>query len=118
MPLKNVSGQSYVETIRILGSSLVLPIPKNANVLVQLITIGNSIRLKWVGSRLCCLTVSLSLSHWYPGSGVVHGHILKTKFILTRSKVKANVTVAQKWYTTLHHLKMHQHTKFWNSYLK
>ena len=23
------------------------------------------------GSRLRCLTVSLSLSHWYPGSGVV-----------------------------------------------
>ena len=25
----------------------------------------------WDGSRLWCLTVSLSLSHWYPGSGVV-----------------------------------------------
>ena len=24
-----------------------------------------------LGSRLLCLTVSLSLSHWYPGSGVV-----------------------------------------------
>ena len=24
-----------------------------------------------LGSRLCCLTVSLLLSHWYPGSGVV-----------------------------------------------
>ena len=24
-----------------------------------------------LGSCLCCLTVSLSLSHWYPGSGVV-----------------------------------------------
>ena len=24
-----------------------------------------------LGSHLCCLTVSLSLSHWYPGSGVV-----------------------------------------------
>ena len=24
-----------------------------------------------VGSRLWCLTVSLSLSHWYPGSDVV-----------------------------------------------
>ena len=24
-----------------------------------------------LGSRLWCLTVSLSLSHWYPGSGVV-----------------------------------------------
>ena len=23
------------------------------------------------GSRLCCTTMSLSLSHWYPGSGVV-----------------------------------------------
>ena len=24
-----------------------------------------------LGCRLCCLTVSLSLSNWYPGSGVV-----------------------------------------------
>ena len=24
-----------------------------------------------IGSRLWCLTVSLSLSHWYSGSGVV-----------------------------------------------
>ena len=24
-----------------------------------------------LGSRLWCLTVSLSLCHWYPGSGVV-----------------------------------------------
>ena len=24
-----------------------------------------------LGSRLRCLTASLSLSHWYPGSGVV-----------------------------------------------
>ena len=24
-----------------------------------------------LGSRLWCLTVSLSLSHWYPGSGAV-----------------------------------------------
>ena len=24
-----------------------------------------------LGTRLWCLTVSLSLSHWYPGSGVV-----------------------------------------------
>ena len=24
-----------------------------------------------LGSRLWCLAVSLSLSHWYPGSGVV-----------------------------------------------
>ena len=24
-----------------------------------------------LGSRLCCLPMSLSLSNWYPGSGVV-----------------------------------------------
>ena len=24
-----------------------------------------------LGSRLWCLTVNLSLSHWYPGTGVV-----------------------------------------------
>ena len=29
-----------------------------------------------LGSRLWCLTVSLSLSHWYPGSGVVLDCIL------------------------------------------
>ena len=28
-----------------------------------------------VGSRLWCLTVSLSLSHWYPGPGVVLDYI-------------------------------------------
>ena len=28
-----------------------------------------------LGSRLCCPTVSLALSHWYPGSGVVLGCI-------------------------------------------
>ena len=28
-------------------------------------------RAERLGSRLWCLTVSLSLSHWYPGSGVV-----------------------------------------------
>ena len=28
-----------------------------------------------LGSRLWCLTVSLSLSRWYPGSGVVLDYI-------------------------------------------
>ena len=28
-----------------------------------------------LGSRLWCLTVSSSLSHWYPGSGVVLDYI-------------------------------------------
>ena len=28
-----------------------------------------------LGSRLLCLAVSLSLSHWYPWSGVVLNHI-------------------------------------------
>ena len=33
---------------------------------------GHLLRKGWpLGSRLWCLTVSLSLSHWYPGSGVV-----------------------------------------------
>ena len=33
---------------------------------------GHMLRKGWpLGSRLWCLTVSLSLSHWYPGSGVV-----------------------------------------------
>ena len=33
---------------------------------------GHLLGKSWpLGSRLWCLTVSLSLSHWYPGSGVV-----------------------------------------------
>ena len=33
---------------------------------------GHLVGKAWpLGSRLWCLTVSLSLSHWYPGSGVV-----------------------------------------------
>ena len=33
---------------------------------------GHLLRKGWpFGSNLCCLIVSLSLSHWYPGSGVV-----------------------------------------------
>ena len=33
---------------------------------------GHLLRKDWqIGSRLWYLTVSLSLSHWYPGSGVV-----------------------------------------------
>ena len=33
---------------------------------------GHLLRKGWpFGSRLWCITVSLSLSHWYPGSGVV-----------------------------------------------
>ena len=33
---------------------------------------GNLLGKGWpLGSRLWCLTVSLSLSNWYPGSGVV-----------------------------------------------
>ena len=33
---------------------------------------GHLLGKDWpLGSRLLCLTVSLSLSHWYPGSGVI-----------------------------------------------
>ena len=33
---------------------------------------GHLLEKGWpLGSRLLCLTVSLLLSHWYPGSGVV-----------------------------------------------
>ena len=43
-----------------------------------------------LGSRLWCLTVSLSLSHWYPGSGVVLDCIdswsLPTSFLLINIK--------------------------------
>ena len=36
------------------------------------ISCGHQLGKGWpLGSRLWCLTVSLSLSHWYPGSGVV-----------------------------------------------
>ena len=34
------------------------------------------------------------------------------QFLETRSEVKFKVTVTQLWYRTLHHLKMHPHTKF------
>ena len=30
----------------------------------------------------------------------------------TRSEVKVNATVTKEWYATLHHTKMHVHTKF------
>ena len=33
---------------------------------------GHLLGKEWpLGSRLWCIIVSLSLSHWYPGSGVV-----------------------------------------------
>ena len=32
---------------------------------------GHLLGKSWPGSRLWCLIVKLSLSHWYPGSGVV-----------------------------------------------
>ena len=34
------------------------------------------------------------------------------QFLETRSEVKFKITVAQLWYATLHHPKMHYHTKF------
>ena len=38
---------------------------------------GHLLEKGWpLGSRLCCLTVSLSLSHWYPGSDVVLNFIV------------------------------------------
>ena len=37
------------------------------------------------------------------------GHFITIK---TKSEVKVKVTVTQKWYATLCHLKMHPHTKF------
>ena len=40
-----------------------------------------------------------------------HEHILK-KLIFNWVRGQAKVTVTQKWYTTLGHLKMHRHTKF------
>ena len=48
------------------------------------------------GSRMWCLTVSLSLSHWYPGSGVVlycidswslHPYLLQTDWIQIRPDI-------------------------------
>ena len=36
------------------------------------VSCGHKLGKGWpLGSRLLCLTVSLSISHWYPGSGVV-----------------------------------------------
>ena len=50
-----------------------LPCICYAFVLVCLnVSCGHLLGKGWsLGSRLWCLTVSLSLSHWYPGSGVV-----------------------------------------------
>ena len=45
---------------------LVFAIPLFASVYMCLLGKGRSL-----GSHLWCLTVSLTLSHWYPGSGVV-----------------------------------------------
>ena len=48
-----------------------------------------------LGSRLWCLTVSLSLSHWYPGSGVVldcidfwsvHPYLLSIRPVVSEKK--------------------------------
>ena len=41
-----------------------------------------------------------------------HDDILKKNLIFTRSEVNAKVKVIQKWYMTLHHLKMHPHANF------
>ena len=39
---------------------------------VYILPCGHLLGKGWpLGSRLWCLTVSLLLSHWYPGSGVV-----------------------------------------------
>ena len=55
--LKIIGGTSFVDLLCF--SCLVFAMPLFASVYMCL------------GSRLWCLTVSLSLSHWYPGSGVV-----------------------------------------------
>ena len=40
------------------------------------VSYGHLLGKGWpLGSRLCCLAVSLLLSHWYPGSGVVLDYI-------------------------------------------
>ena len=53
---------------------LVFAMPLCASVLYVLR--GHPLGKCWpLGSGLWCLTVSLSLSHWYPGSGVVLGCI-------------------------------------------
>ena len=49
---------------------LVFVVPLCASVFCALwSTAGKGLNL---GSRLWCLTVSLSLSHWYPGSSALH----------------------------------------------
>ena len=52
---------------------LVFVMPLCASIYFRLVvTAGKG--LNFFGSRLWCLTVSLSLSHWYPESGVVHDY--------------------------------------------
>ena len=40
-----------------------------------------------------------------------HDHI-QVKLFLTKSEVKAKVTVIKKWYAKLQHPQLHQHTTF------
>ena len=51
---------------------LVFALPLYVSVYLCLYLLGKGCPL---GSCLWCLAVSLSLSHWYPGSGVVLGCI-------------------------------------------
>ena len=54
-----------------------------------------------LGSRLWCLTVSLSLSNWYPGSGVVLDCIDSWSLQPTSSTVNINLSDVTNIYTTL-----------------
>ena len=56
---------------------------------------GHQLANGWpLGSRLWCITVSLSLSHWYPGSGVVLDCIDSRSLhpYLLRNQIKVNTT--------------------------
>ena len=52
---------------------LVFPVPLCASVYIALWSPAGKGLTSWL--RLWCLTASLSLSHWYPWSGVLLDHI-------------------------------------------
>ena len=74
-----------------------------------LMACGHLLGKGWpLGSRLWCLIVSLLLSHWYPGSGVVLDCIdswsLSSSLLLCTCNSISNISKARRswWWQTIH----------------
>ena len=86
-----ISGTSFVDILWVFFFVLVFAMS-------LYVLCGHLLGKGWpLGSRLWCLSLSLSLSHWYPGSGVVldcinswslHPYLLFHLDCLLRSSVK------------------------------